>query len=564
MNEQQIVKLWEQAAAAERREDWPAANRLYHTVANAFPMHAPTFQRLGLLALRLGRPNDAVDYFHRSLSIEPTDAVCLNNLGNVLREVGRQQEALSAYTQAIDLQPSYPSALSNLADILAHLGNHTKAVETYRDLLHLDSDDAEAWKALGLSLLQLDEETESKKALGEALRLKPGDAETLSALGVAHQYEGDLETAESLYLASIESDPGFVRGYENLVRSRKMSVEDFALVGPIEKIAVDESRDDESRLIAHFALGKLYDDCAEYGKAFENFTIGNSLMNRSVDFDASKHSEWIDRIISEYSEEFFRSHSGEGNPSTRPVFVVGMNRSGTSLVEQILASHSQVYGAGELAAITRLAINLPNSLNSSAEYPTCLPQLDANAIRETANVYLHFLSDHDSQALRVVDKLPENFLHLGFIATLFPNAHIVHCQRAPLDVCLSIYFNRFAEANHYAYDIDNIAAYYADYERLIAHWRKVLPVEILDVQYELLLDNLERESRRMLDYCELDWENACLAFHRSRRPVRTASSWQVRQPIYRTSMERWRNFDPYLDGFKKALWDRGVIRDSVG
>ena len=176
----------------------------------------------------------------------------------------------------------------------------------------------------------------------------------------------------------------------------------------------------------------------------------------------------------------------------------------------------------------------------------------------------HFLSDHDSQALRVVDKLPENFLHLGFIATLFPNAHIVHCQRAPLDVCLSIYFSRFAEANHYAYDIDNIAAYYANYERLIAHWRKVLPVEILDVQYEKLLDDLERESRRMLDYCELDWANACLAFHRSRRPVRTASSWQVRQPIYRTSMVRWRNFDPYLDGFKKALWDRGVIRDSVG
>jgi hypothetical protein len=241
-----------------------------------------------------------------------------------------------------------------------------------------------------------------------------------------------------------------------------------------------------------------------------------------------------------------------------------MNRSGTSLVEQILASHSQVYGAGELAAITKLAVNLPSSLHSSTEYPACLPQLDANAIRAMANRYLHFLSGRNSQALRVVDKFPANFLHLGFIATLLPNAHIVHCQRAPLDVCLSIYFNRFAEANHYAYDIDNIAAYYADYERLIAHWRKVLPVEILDVQYERLLDNLELESRRMLDYCELDWENACLAFHRSRRPVRTASSWHVRQPLYRTSMERWRNFEPYLDGFKKALWDRGVIRDSVG
>lgn len=562
MNEKQIEEIWEEAAAAERREDWTQANRLYRTIADAFPTHVPTIQRLGLLALRLDRREDAVNYFLHSLSIEPADPVCLNNLGNVLRELGRLQEAHSAYRQALELHPTYPSALSNLAEILTSFGDFPNAVGLYRQLVGLDPDDAEAWKALGLSLLQIDEEADSIKALEEALLLKPGDPEILNALGIAHQYKGDFQAAERLYLASIESEPEFVRGYENLVRSRKMKIDDFALVSPIEKIAGDETRDEESRLIAHFALGKFYDDCADYEKAFENFTVGNALMNRLVDFDAARHSERVDKTIKEYSHAFFRSHSGEGDPSTRPVFVIGMNRSGTSLVEQILASHSQVFGAGELAAINRLAVNLPTSLNSSIEYPACLSQLDANAIHTAASQYLQFVAQRDDQAIRVIDKMPANFLHLGLIATLFPNAHIIHCKRAPLDVCLSIYFNRFAESNHYAYDIDNIAAYYADYERLIDHWKKVIRVEILDVQYEGLLSGLEHESRRMLEYCGLAWENACLEFHKSGRPVRTASSWHVRQPLYKTGMERWRHYIPHLTRLKKALSDRGVFLNS--
>ena len=563
MNEQQIAKLWEQAVAAERREDWPTANRLYHTVADAFPMHAPTFQRLGLLALHLGRPNDAVDYFHRSLSIDPTDAVCLNNLGNVSRELGQLQAAISAYRQALELQPGYASALSNLADILASLDDHTKAVKSYRDLLSLQPDDAEAWQALGLSLLELGEEAESKKALEEALRLKPGDPEILNALGVAYQYEGDLKAARRLYLASIDSDRGFVRAYENLVRAGKMNVDDLALVEPIEKIANDESMDGESRLIARFALGKLYDDCADCDKAFENFSLGNAQMNRLVDFDATKHSDWIDKVIGEYTEEFLLSRSGEGSPTTRPVFVIGMIRSGTSLVEQIMASHSQVCGMGELAEISEMVTNLPRVLGSSAGYPACLPRLDAHAIQAAACKYLQYLADHDVQSFRVIDKMPANFLHLGFIATLLPNARIIHCQREPLDVCLSIYFNRFARGQNYSYDFENIAAYYADYLRLMDHWKKVLPVEILDVQYERLVADLERESRRILEYCDLNWENACLAFHLNRRPVRTASSWQVRQPLHRASVGRWRSYDPYLDELKKALSHHGVMRDSV-
>ncbi len=550
--------------AAEQREDWSSAKGLYRKLVDAMPKHAPIFQRLGLIALREGRPNDAMGHFQHSLSIEPADPVCLNNLGNVLRELGRRRESVSAYRRALGHRPDYPSALYNLAGTLALLGEHSQAVGVYRGLLRLAPDDAEAWSALGLSLLEIGEEAESKKALEEALRLKPNDAELLSELGVAHQIEGDLEAAGRLYLASIESDPGFAYAYDNLVRSRRMKTDDLALVDPIVKIASDQSRDDESRLIARFALGKIYDDCADHAKAFENYAIGNALKHRMVDFDAAAHSAWVDRVIEEYDEEFFRAHSGEGNPSARPVFVIGMIRSGTSLVEQILASHSRVYGAGELPEITRLATNLPASLNTPVEYPECIRQLDANAVRAAANEYLRYLADRDDQAQRVVDKLPTNFLHLGLIAVLLPNARVVHCRREPLDVCLSIYFQRFAHGNFYAYDFDDIAAYYAEYERLMGHWRDVLPLEILDVQYEKLLDDQESETRRMLAHCELDWEDACLAFHRSQRPVRTASSWQVRQPLYRTAKARWKNFEPHLDGLKKALSARAVRWGSAG
>ncbi|MCK5362968.1 MAG: tetratricopeptide repeat protein, partial [Gammaproteobacteria bacterium] len=296
MNQHRTAELWERAMAAEQREDWSSAKGLYRKLVDAMPKHAPIFQRLGLIALREGRPNDAMGHFQHSLSIEPADPVCLNNLGNVLRELGRRRESVSAYRRALGHRPDYPSALYNLAGTLALLGEHSQAVGVYRGLLRLAPDDAEAWSALGLSLLEIGEEAESKKALEEALRLKPNDAEVLSELGVAHQIEGDLEAAGRLYLASIESDPGFAYAYDNLVRSRRMKTDDLALVEPIMKIASDQSRDDESRLIARFALGKIYDDCADHAKAFENYAIGNALKHRMVDFDAAAHSAWVDRV----------------------------------------------------------------------------------------------------------------------------------------------------------------------------------------------------------------------------------------------------------------------------
>ena len=562
MNEQEIASLWERAMAAEQREDWEKARRLYGKVTKAVPGHAGTFQRLGLIAIREGRPDEAQKHFERSLAIDPADPVCLNNLGNVLREQGRLVQAASAYRKALGAKPEYPSALYNLAGTLSILGEHAQAAQAYRELLRFVPGDAEAWKALGMALLEGGDDQGARAALEESLRLRPDDAEVLNALGVSCQHSGDLEKAGEHFRAAIATDPDYVSAYENLVRSRKMSEDDLPLIEPIRAIAEDHSRNPESRMVARFALAKIFDDCRDYDRAFENVAEGNALKRATVSFDPAEHTDWVDRVIDVFDAEFFRTHAGEGDPSERPIFVIGMIRSGTSLVEQILASHSRVHGAGELLDMTNLVASMPSLLGSHRVYPDCLRELDADGVRKAARRYLDAIDARDRASDRVVDKLPTNFLHLGLIATLLPRAHIINCCRDPLDVCVSIYFQRFAQGHYYAYSLDDVAAYYAEYVRLMAHWRSVLPTTIFDIQYEKLLDDLEGESRRMLEHCGLEWEEACLTFYASKREVRTASSWQVRQPLYKSSNARWKNYERHLDALKEGLTRRGVDWES--
>ncbi len=422
--------------------------------------------------------------------------------------------------------------------------------------------DAEAWNALGMALLEGGDAQGARAALEESLRLRPDDAEVLNALGVSCQHSGELEKAGEHFRAAIATDPDYASAYENLVRSRKMSEGDLPLVEPIRAIAEDHSRNPKSRMVARFALAKIFDDCRDYDRAFENVAEGNALKRATVSFDPAEHTDWVDRVIDVFDAEFFRTHAGEGDPSERPIFVIGMIRSGTSLVEQILASHSRVHGAGELLDMTNLVAGMPSLLGSQRVYPDCLRELDADGVRKAARRYLDAIDARDRASDRVVDKLPTNFLHLGLIATLLPRAHIINCCRDPLDVCVSIYFQRFAQGHYYAYSLDDVAAYYAEYVRLMAHWRSVLPTTIFDIQYEKLLDDLEGESRRMLEHCGLEWEEACLTFYASKREVRTASSWQVRQPLYKSSNARWKNYERHLDALKEGLTRRGVDWES--
>ena len=277
------------------------------------------------------------------------------------------------------------------------------------------------------------------------------------------------------------------------------------------------------------------------------------LRQGGIEFSKTEHADWVDRLISTFTIAFFEKEQTYGNHSDLPVFVVGMPRSGTTLVEQIVSSHPQVSSAGELENFNEIVEKLPGLLDGTIPYPQCLLQLSSNAAGHLADTYLTHLQHFSRDAARITDKMPQNYLHLGLIALLLPKACIIHCQRDAMDVCLSCYFQSFKNPLPVTYDLADLGFYYRQYEKMMAHWRSVLPLQMLEVEYEKLVENKEEVSRQIIAFCGLAWDEKCLAFYENTLPVKAASKWQVRQPICATSVGRWRNYAKYLDPLKAEL-----------
>lgn len=547
------ARLLQTACAYHRAGHIEDAIRLYHQVLEADPRQAVALHHLGLLAARNNDVDHAIQLLRRAVASDPGVASCHNNLANLLRRQGHVAEAIGFYRSAIGIDPDYINAYFNLAALLYAQGDLTAAERAYREVLQRTPEDIEAWNGLGGALRVQGRLDEALDAYRAALKINPNHADTHNNLGFALQARGDMERARAGYRRAVELDPGHARAYENMVRTRRYGPQDRAEIEHLERLAQDPRLSRDARVSLYFALGKVYDDNSEYAKAYQYFQTANRLQSDSVRFDPAAHRDKIARTIATFDHEFFAARSGYGIETTLPVFIVGPIRSGTTLVEQILASHPRVFGAGERMEMTNLARSLPARLSTSVAYPDCATRIDASLATALATDHLQCLQRIGGTAERVVDKLPENFMQLGLIALLFPHARVIHCRREPLDVCLSIYLHRFAYGQPFAYDWRDIAVYYRGYERLMAHWRDVLPLEIHEIRYENLIADQEAVSRRLIDRCGLPWDPRCLQFHRHRRDVRTASNWQVRQPIYRDAVQRWKHYEPYLDELKVAL-----------
>ncbi|MBW2194769.1 MAG: sulfotransferase, partial [Deltaproteobacteria bacterium] len=297
-------------------------------------------------------------------------------------------------------------------------------------------------------------------------------------------------------------------------------------------------------------------DIEEFDKGFEYWCRANTLKHGDIHFDVASHRDFVARTIKTFSGDFFDGKQSWASDSTTPIFIFGMPRSGTTLIEQILASHSAVFGGGELQFFVQAEHELPTILEVESTYPGCLDGIHPQTARNIGEVYIRRikkLAESHTRPFRITDKNPYNFLHLGLISLLFPNAGFVHCKRHPLDTCLSIYSNNFTTGNYFAYDLRDLGLYYSEYRRLMKHWRNVLPVNMFELSYEELIGNKEKIVRKLLAYCDLDWDPKCLEFYRNDRPVFTASNWQVRQPIYSTSCGRWQNYDRFLSPLKELL-----------
>ena len=314
---------------------------------------------------------------------------------------------------------------------------------------------------------------------------------------------------------------------------------------------------DRQRFLLHFAAGRLLDRVGSYDEAFENYRIGNRLFG--ADFSCRDLANTVDKHVAVYNKEFMRRAPRASHGSQRPVFIVGMPRSGTTLVEQILSIHPEVYGAGELEDINWMAISLPKTLASSSSYPDCVPELTVDACDQLAAQYLDRLSALAPDAARLVtDKMPGNYFHLGLVVLLFPEARIIHCTRDPLDICLSCYFQSFIQANNhqYAYNLEHLGCAYRQYQRLMNHWKHVLDVPFMDVSYEELVADQERVTRELLAFCGLPWDERCMRFYESKRNVVTASYDQVRRPLYSSSIGRWRHYEKHLEPLRRALSEK--------
>ncbi len=448
----------------------------------------------------------------------------------------------------------------NQGDTLARLneamelqidGKLDQAEPIYRDILASEPDNPDANHLLGLILGERDDNEGATELIEKAIGLRPQAAPFHHNIAGIYRRMGKLEEAESEFRRAISLKPDYGEAYQGLAEMVTFQKGDPLIKAIAEQINSGKLSE-AMRSYFHFAAGKFLDDVGDYPNAFEHYRLGNKFANKP--FDSNEFRQQVKDTLYAFSRDVVDSHANQGSPSEQPVFVVGMPRSGTSLVEQILASHSAVYGAGELNDM-KFTVRLASQISGIRQpYPACVPGLTQSNLQRLASDYLERTARVTPGSFeRVIDKHPLNFQFVGLILLMFPRARIIHTVRHPLDTCLSCFFQNFTKGQHYSFDLPKLAHFYNDYRRLMEHFEMLFPDNILRVSYEALTENQEAETRRLLDFCGLSFEESCLEFHKTRRVVKTASFLQVRKPIYRSSKGRWRNYTRQLEEVARII-----------
>lgn len=451
-------------------------------------------------------------------------------------------EAIRILTRVLEIEPRHPDALRNLAGILGLMRQPAQAKIYLDRLLELMPSSSQANLDAAKNALALNQAELAIRLSRKAVSLAPQNADAYLILADALEGGGRFEQARSEYLTVLAREPGNVVALSRLLGLRDQEVPERHELDAKQLIS-SNALSETQRTLLHFGLAEYYDSRQQYDEAFAHFSAANEARHRWYPFDSDKFSRIVDELIRVFSTQALGAVPVPAVRNTRAVFIVGMPRSGTTLVEQIVASHSQIAAGGELPTITNIATDIARTHN---RYPEGIFSLDASTLTQHAERYLNELTGISADALRVTDKMPFNFVHLGLIATLCPDARIIHCRRDALDTCTSCHFTTFNKHLQFASDLRTLGRYYLDYRRLMDHWKAVIPVPMLEVDYERLVTATEPMVRRLVDFCEVDWEPACAEFHRTERGIRTPSRWQVRQPIYRHAVGRWRNYEKHL------------------
>jgi tetratricopeptide (TPR) repeat protein len=523
------------------------------------PNDAETLFNRGNALLKLQQPADALASFEKALVLRPDHFDTLYCHGNLLRDLGRPEEALASYDRALAVRPDHAELLSNRGNVLCELDRLEEALKSFERSLALKPDQPDILSNRGNALLRLNRPVEALADYRWALALKPDHANALNNKGNVLKELGRIEEARQAFLGAVGLDPDNSAIYFNLADLKKFTPGDPHLAAMERLAAGSDSLATIDRQHLDFALGKAYADLNDFPRSFRHLLAGNAGKRSTISYDETATLALFGRIEEIFTRELIEAKSDGGEPSPRPIFVIGMPRSGTTLVEQILASHPQVRGAGELKAFSNAVSAVRDATGDPARYPEWVPSLDASALQQIGARYLAALREIAPDGERVIDKMPSNYYYAGLIRLALPNARIIHTIRDPIDTCVSCFSKLFASEQNHTYDLGELGRYYRHYERLMRHWHSVLPAGcILDVRYEDVVADLEGQARRMLYHCGLLWDDRCLAFHETDRYVSTASAAQVRQPIYAGSVGRWRAYQSLL----QPLLDELGVRNS--
>jgi tetratricopeptide (TPR) repeat protein len=527
------------------------------------PGLAEARNNLGNALRETGRLAEARQSYADALRINPALAMTYNNMGQALQEENSLDDALAWYQRALQLEPSSARIHCNTASLLAAQEKFDNALAGYRQALELDPTYGEAHCGIGGVRHEQGHFEEAQAHYREALVHKPDLPAAHCALGTVREELGDFKDAESCWRTALRYDPRLAGAYGALATLLRGKLPEEDLAG-MRQLLADPELHDGRRCALHFGLAHVLDARGAYTEAAESLRQANALAlagarKRGQGYDPEAHAGFVARMVAVCSPAFFERTHGIGVESARPIFIVGLPRSGTTLTEQILASHSHVFGAGE----QRLAREDFEALAPREEQALeALARLDVSTARRLGAQHLERLRELNNDRRHVADKMPDNYLYLGLLAALFPQAKFIHCRRDLRDTAVSCWMTNFSQIR-WANDPGHIAARFAEYRRVMDHWRRVLPVPVLEVDYEETVTDLEGVARRLVHWCGLEWEPRCLAFHEGKRPVRTASVSQVRQPIYQRSVARWKHYEQALGPLFDALGDASATSTTA-
>jgi tetratricopeptide (TPR) repeat protein len=596
---------FQEALSFHQRGDLLQAERRYRAILATAPDHFDALTHLALLRLQTGNVDEAIGLFREALERNPNSAEARANLGNALLAGSRLEEAIVNYRAALDIDADNAEAHYGLATASQGLERFDDAIAAYHAALAVDPDYAEAAFGLGAALQQLKRNTEAIPHLQKALEIDPDFPGADHNLAAALQAQGQHYEAIRLYKKAIAADPGLTDTHNNLgvalmelgrLDEARSALEKAIALNPkrpgayLNLFEVKKATPDDPHFLAlqalapevpamppdwqlsfHFTMGKTLANIGENERSFRHYLAGNALKRREIEYDEAEALRRfrVTRVF--FTSEFLQSWQGCGNPSSLPIFIVGMPRSGSTLIEQVLAAHPKVYAAGERLEWRDTLNAFFSGVELNMTYPERFLATSAEELTELGADYLQRLQaatidgrDDAARVERITDKMPSNFALLGVIALTLPNARIIHTCRDPIDTCLSCFSTLFMADQPCSWDLGELGRYYRGYAQLMAHWRRALPPGMmLDVQYEDLVADFEPQARRIIAHCGLEWDDACLTPQKASRPVVTASSAQVRQPIYRTSVGRPRPspevLQPLLDGLGPDLaGDRAV------